>query len=373
MGMRRPVLVVTAVLIGLSVPAGAQDPIAANRPLSAALPLFEQNHCAIFRDQAEQLFCGDPELNAIAAKLSAAIQERLTRIPNRRLAIAENAGWVRDRNSSCSIFGRQNISSQDINPIKGCLLKETQERIEILADPNFDCLATNTTAGLLICSDPALATAKSELNSHILGLIAKLKEDDAKQAFDEYERWARERDRKCDLDDKDNVPLEELSSGASCLAEHISSKTAEIIAAKGDPKKIFGRRQLSPLPNADAVDFCVAQIHSANACDNFLSVTRVFEIDSEVAEQSALITAEVEMVVLSRFAVCSQIASGCTGTCWDPRTGKAIPSPAIRDSFTVGSRLRIEKTFAFQKIDNGWRCSTPALQPVDFGLALGGP
>jgi hypothetical protein len=26
-----------------------------------------------------------------------------------------------------------------------CLLKETEERIAILSDPNFDCLATNTT------------------------------------------------------------------------------------------------------------------------------------------------------------------------------------------------------------------------------------
>ncbi len=28
-------------------------------------------------------------------------------------------------------------------------------RIAILEDPDFDCLAANTTAGLLICSDPA--------------------------------------------------------------------------------------------------------------------------------------------------------------------------------------------------------------------------
>jgi hypothetical protein len=44
-------------------------------------------------------------------------------------------------------------------------------------------------------------------------------------------------------------------------------------------------------------------------------VNRVIQIDSEVAEQNALVIAEVEMVVLSPFAVCSPIASGCTGTC----------------------------------------------------------
>ena len=101
---------------------------------------------------------------------------------------------------------------QDIQSVKACLLKETEERIEILADPNFDCLATNTTAGMLICSDPSLAVAKMELNSLVLELIAKLKENDARDAFAEYERWSRDRDRKCGLADKDNVPLDELSS-----------------------------------------------------------------------------------------------------------------------------------------------------------------
>jgi len=41
---------------------------------------------------------------------------------------------------------------------------------------------------------------------------ALTKEDDAGEAFAEYERWSRERDRQCNLVGKDNVPLEELSS-----------------------------------------------------------------------------------------------------------------------------------------------------------------
>jgi hypothetical protein len=120
----------------------------------------------------------------------------------------------------------------------------------------------------------------------------------------------------------------------------MNQKTAEIIAAKGDPKKVFGRHLLSPSPDADAVDLCVAQIHSANACDDFLGVSRVFQIDNEVTEQSALVTAEVEMIVLSPFAVCSPIASSCTGMCWDSKSdpGKAKPSPASRDSLPVAPR-----------------------------------
>lgn len=372
--MRAIVLAVVAIQIGWMLPACAENAVDPNRPVSDALPLFDKNHCEAIKDPADQLFCGDPELNPASAKLSSAIQARLNRLPNRRLAIEENAEWIRNRNSSCGIFGGQGVANRDVQSITACLLKETQERIEILDDPNFDCLATNTTAGTLICGDPVLAMAKMELNSHVVELIAKLKDNDARDALAEYERWSRERDRKCNLEDKANVPLEELPSSENCLAEYMSKKIAELIAAKGDPKKVFGRQLLSASPDADAVDLCVAQIHSANACQNFITVNRVFQIDDDVAEPSALVTAEVEMIVLSPFAACSPIASNCTGTCWDLKSGKPKSMPGSREVLTVGHRLRVEKSFAFQKADGGsWRCNTTALGPVDFGVALSGP
>jgi len=371
--MRASVLAIVAIL-GMAHPACAQSAGDSSRSISEMLPLFERNHCAAFRDSAEQLFCGDPELYAASAKLNGAVQERLDRLPNRHHAIVENAEWVKDRNSSCGLFAGQAISNRYLPSIKDCLLKETTERTEILLDPNFDCLATNTAAGLLICSDPSLAIAKTQLNSDVLGLIAKLKPDDAKQAFAEYARWSRERDRRCNLAGRDNAPLEELSASESCLAEYMTEKTAEIIAAKGDPKRIFGRHQFSPTPDADAVDLCVAQIHSANSCEDFLSVNHVLQIDTEISAQDALVTAEIEMTILSPFAVCSPIASGCTGACWDLKSAQTKPSPASRDSFLVAHRLRIEKSFAFQKTDGGgWRCNTTALRPIDVGLALSGP
>jgi uncharacterized protein YecT (DUF1311 family) len=371
--MRAIVLAVVAIQLGLAHPARAQNSTDSDRSLSEMLPLYEKNDCKEIKDAAGQLFCGDPELNAASARLSSAVQDRMNRIPDRRLAVEENAEWIRLRNSSCGVFDQQSVRAQAFQSAKACLLKETDERTEILNDPNFDCLANNTTAGLLICSEPALAMADLELNSLVVGLIAKLKDDGASDAFAEYARWTRARDRKCDLDDKENVPLQELSSSATCLAEYISQKTAEIIAAKDDPKRVFGRNASSPLPDADAVDLCVAQIHSANTCHDFLRVSRVFEIDSEIAEQSALVTAEVEMIVLSPFGLCSPIASSCTGMCWDVKLGEAKPSWAIREGFPVARKLRIEKAFAFQKTDSGWRCSTPALLPVDFGVAVSGP
>ncbi|QWG18007.1 hypothetical protein KMZ68_24150 [Bradyrhizobium sediminis] len=372
--MRAIILAIVGLPLALMHPACGQNAADPDRLIREMLPLFDSNRCAIFSDTAERLFCGDPGLNRLSARLSGAVQGRLDRIPNRRLAIEENAEWIRSRNSSCGIFRNQRLSAPEINYIKGCLLKQTEDRIDILDDPNFDCLSSNNAAGLLICSDPDLAAAKTDFNSMVVGLLAKLKGDDARRALLEYERWSRERDRTCDLADKDNVPLEELSSSEACLADYFKRKTAELAAAKGDPGRIFARPAFSPLPDANAVDLCVAQIHAANTCEGFLSVKRVIELDSEIAPASAIVTAEIEMSVLTPFAVCSPIASGCTGSCWDAKSGEAKPAPASRASLTSGRRVSIQKSFAFQRTDGGgWRCETAALQPVEAGVAMSAP
>jgi uncharacterized protein YecT (DUF1311 family) len=371
--MRAIVLAVMIIQLGLGYPGHAEQPAASDPPISAALPLFEKNHCVSLKDPADQLFCGDPQLNDLATKLNGAIRSRLDRLSDRRLAITENAEWITNRNSSCGIFRNQNIPNQNLGTVRECLSKETEERIAILNDPNFDCLAANTAAGSLICSDPSLAIAEADLNDHALALIAGLKDDEARNAYDEYARWIRNRDRKCGLVGKENVPLEDVSSSEDCLADFMNAKTAELIAAKGDPKRVFGRQPLPVAPDADAVDLCVAQIHAANACGDFLSVNRVIQLKSDIQPQSASVLAQVEMVVLSPFAVCSLVASGCTGSCWDLKSGQAKPSqPRNRDSFPVAHRLRIEKSFAFQKADNGgWRCSSVALQPIETGISIG--
>jgi len=371
--MRAIALAILAIQIGFAPTVCAEDGSDSDRSITDILPLFTRNHCERALDPAGQMFCGDPELNAAGVRLNAAIAERLNRIPNRSLAIEENAEWIRDRNSSCGIPGGRSIKAQNIEAVRNCLLRETNERIEILNDPNFDCLATNTAAGLLICSEPSLALAKAELGELVLGLIARLKRDEAREAFAEFERWNRQRDRKCGLDDKENVPLRELSSSEGCLAEYFSRRIAEVTAAKGDPRKIFGRQRVSPLPNADAVDLCVAQIHSANTCGDFLAVNRILTIDSDDSEKSAEVVAEIEMVVLSPFTACSPIASSCTGACWDLRSGKPKPAPGSREEFLVGYRVRVERTFSFQRADGGWRCDSSTLQPVEAGVAVSGP
>jgi uncharacterized protein YecT (DUF1311 family) len=372
--MRSIVLAIAALQLGWMHPACAQVAPGSPPPIAEMLPLFAKNRCAEIKDTAEQLFCGDAELNATGVRLNSAVDARLSRIADRRLAAEENVEWIRNRNSSCGIFGRQGVQPGAFASVKSCLLKVTNERIAILADPNFDCLATSTAAGLMICSDPALAIADKELNSLFVGLLAKLKDDETNSALSEYARWTRIRDRLCDLDDKDNVPLEELLAAEPCLADYIKQKTAELAAVKGDPRRLFGREVLAPTPDADAVDLCVGKIHSTNACENFLRISRVTQLDTEVSAQEAIVTAEIEMKVLAPFTICSPIASNCTGTCWDLQSGRPKPSMTGRQNVPLAYRIRIEKSFSFRKSPGGdWLCNTQTLRPVEFGRALNGP
>lgn len=374
--MHRIVAALLALQFGWMHPASAQGTPTGAPAIAELLPLFAKNRCAEVRDAAEQLFCGDPQLNAAAARLGIATDARLNRIADRRMAIEENVEWIRNRNSSCGIFVRQGIavSPENFPRVKACLLKVTEDRIAILADANFDCLATNTTAGLVICSDPALAIADKEVNTLFVALIARLRDDEVKGALAEYARWTRIRDRLCGLDDKDKVPLEELSGAEPCLSDYLKQKAAELAAARGDPRKLFGGDVLSPSPDADAVDLCVGKIHAANTCENFLRISRVSQLDTEVSAQEAIVTAEIEMKVLAPFAVCSPIASNCTGTCWDLQSGQPKTSTTVRQNLPVAYRVRIEKSFSFRKSKSGdWQCHTQALRPVDFGHVQDAP
>ena len=374
--MRSILFALLLLSFGWATPAFAQGaPAGAKRTTAEMLSLFARNNCASVKDMAEQLFCGDPDLNALTPKLSAAAETRLSRILDRRAAIAENVEWIKARDSSCGLFGLQPVQPAAFASVKACLLKATQERIAILLDANFDCLAANDTASLVICADPELAIADKELTAQIVTLIGKLGEDQAKGALAEYARWTRTRDRLCDLDDKDNVPLSELESSEPCLNDLIKQKLAEVAAAKGDPRKLFGQDMLSPSPDADAVDLCVGRIQSANTCENFLRISRVLQLDVEATDREAIVTAAVEMKVLAPFSICSPIASNCTGTCWDLQSRQPKPTAVnSRENVLVGYRLTIEKSFAFQKSKDGnWRCSTESLRPVEYGTAQRGP
>lgn len=373
--MRLNVLTMLA-LLALPAASALAESGTPDRSIADRLPLFSQNDCQQIRDPGNQLFCGDAELSAAAEKLSTAIEARLARLPDRLPAIEENAIWNRQRNLGCGIVGQTAIRHDEFDRVKACLLKVTEDRAAIVRDPDFDCLAANTAAGALICADPSLALIETELNSQVLGLIGKLDPTAARFAFAEYGRWTRERDRKCNLVGKENVPLEELGSAEDCLADYLNRRTDEIAAAKGDPKKVFGRQVAAKEPDTDAIDFCAARIHAANSCGDFLRINSVYALDSQVTDQEAQVTGEIEMVVLAPFTTCSKVASTCTGTCWDASTGRPQPGAGNKEraaaAFNVTRRLRVQRTFAFVKAADGWRCREDALAPVNSGTADGG-
>jgi hypothetical protein len=102
-------------------------------------------------------------------------------------------------------------------------------------------------------------------------------------------------------------------------------------------------------------------------------VNRVLQTDGRQGDNSADVVSTIEMVVVSPFTACSPIASACTGTCWDLKSAKPKSTPGSHEQIRVGYRLRIEKSFAFQKNGSGWRCSTTTMEPVEVGIALSGP
>src|SRR5262245_43752036 len=104
-GMRKLVLAMIAgsMLLAPEARAAADN---SDRTIADKLPLFAKNNCERQRDPANQLFCGDSGLAAAAENLSAAIEARLARLPDRLPAIEDNALWIRQRNLSCGIFGQ---------------------------------------------------------------------------------------------------------------------------------------------------------------------------------------------------------------------------------------------------------------------------
>ena len=103
--MRSIVLAFLLLQLGWAPPAYAQGA----SPMAGMLPLFAKNNCASLKETAEQLFCGDLDLNALAPRLGAAVEARLSRIVDRRQAAEENVEWIESRNASCGIFGVQPI------------------------------------------------------------------------------------------------------------------------------------------------------------------------------------------------------------------------------------------------------------------------
>ena len=69
MNMRSLVFALVAFALACAQPAAAQGVATPRGPMADILPLFAKNGCAELRDTAEQLFCGDPDLNPLVVRL----------------------------------------------------------------------------------------------------------------------------------------------------------------------------------------------------------------------------------------------------------------------------------------------------------------
>src|ERR1044071_1505775 len=108
--MRSIVIAFLLIPLGWAAPLHAQGASPdAKRPMAGMLPLFAKNNCASLKETADQLFCGDPDLNALTPRLSAAVEARLSRIVDRRQAVEENVEWIESRNASCGVYGLQPV------------------------------------------------------------------------------------------------------------------------------------------------------------------------------------------------------------------------------------------------------------------------
>jgi uncharacterized protein len=367
-------IIALQIFLGQAGQAQSQD-TDLKQSVSKALPLFEKNNCKVIENPADQLFCGDPELSAALDRLSSAIQKKMNQLAvwEHYALIENNAEWGRDRNSSCGISGRDAIALEEFQSLKGCLLKETTERISVLSNPDFDCLTANSAAKRLICSDPDLVKADNEVSRLLHELLARANENQAKVAFEDQLRWMRARDRRCNLDDKEHVPDEELPTSKACVIESLDQRKAEIKGSNGDPVRLSAADQSWSSPDASAVDACVAQIYSANVCHDFLAIRNVRQIDRRLAETDVTVIADVEIVVRSPFAGCSAIAVSCTGTCWDMNPEKVRAFRRGDNRFAVAQRLRVQKSFVFLKGDSNWQCTTTAFPPINEAAYLEGP
>jgi len=88
-----------------------------------------------------------------------------------------------------------------------------------------------------------------------------MKEDEARPLSANIPYESSPRDRKCDLDEKDNVPRAEVSALETCLAAQIHPQTAEVIAARVIRNGCRPRVTVALSHTRRGVDLCVAQIH----------------------------------------------------------------------------------------------------------------
>lgn len=105
---------------------------------------------------------------------------------------------------------------------------ETQQPVN---RPSFNCATAKSASARLICSDAELSNADGALGKAFQGAIGILEGKEKASKVQEQVKWIRERNTRCQLDGKNDMPVEELRSSKQCLLEAINARVNEYVGA----------------------------------------------------------------------------------------------------------------------------------------------
>jgi uncharacterized protein YecT (DUF1311 family) len=97
--------------------------------------------------------------------------------------------------------------------------------------PSFDCSKARSGAARLICSDPPLIEADRQLGDAFQKAIANLSGEEKQGQIRTQVNWIRERNVRCGLENKTDVPVEQLTSAKPCLHEAMNKRMGELVGA----------------------------------------------------------------------------------------------------------------------------------------------
>lgn len=101
--------------------------------------------------------------------------------------------------------------------------------------PSFNCATAKSASARLICSDAELSNVDAALGKAFHNVVKTLNGDEKKMKIQDQVRWIRDRNMRCQLDNKPAVPVAELQEKKPCLLEAINSRIVELGAPLDPP------------------------------------------------------------------------------------------------------------------------------------------
>jgi uncharacterized protein YecT (DUF1311 family) len=214
---------------------------AASVPTQATPSAPVANTCRFGIGAAARLMCADPKLAALDLAMVKAYRRNMEGIApdKKKVLLAEQAEWIRQRNQKCGLAGEDNAPLDQIRPAAQCMMDEIKERTEALqsevektdANNSDPCQSAKTASERLICADPDLADADLALSKVYQDAEKAAPLDVRTRLAQEQLTWVHGRDAKCGLIGKDAVPIDELREAKPCMEGEMKARFAALLTA----------------------------------------------------------------------------------------------------------------------------------------------